>query len=178
MCFRRSRAFLLKIRRSDSFQYKLWETHYYKIALGWLSCLRYLARITRPPQRWFSLLCCARLWDQFASRLSWESSLLWVVLLSMCSTASLSCVFAFVFNGPPWLHLGASSETPKVGDTWFWFWCCPPSSVSAVAGDGLVPVLLHQSAPDCRLKWKIIDGQLKTNDRWLHQSYPMNSVVL
>ena len=105
MCFRRLRAFLLKTRRSDSFQYKLWETHCYKIALGWLSCLRYLARITRPPQRWFSLLCCARLWDQFASRLSWESSLLWVVLLSMCSTASLSCVFAFVFNGPPWLPL-------------------------------------------------------------------------
>ena len=51
MCFRRLRAFLFKTRRSDSFQYKLWETHCYKIALGWLSCLRYLARITRPPQR-------------------------------------------------------------------------------------------------------------------------------
>ena len=86
----------------------------------------------------------------------------------MCSTASLC--FCLCVQRPTMVALGASSEIPKVGDTWFWFWCCPPSSVSAVAGDGLVPVLLHQSAPDCRLKWKIIGGQLKTNDRWLHRS--------
>ena len=121
MCFRRLRAFLFKTRRSDSFQYKLWETHCYKIALGWLSCLRYLARISRPPQRWFSLFWCARLWDQFASRLSWESSLLWVVLLSMCSTASLSCVFAFVFNGPPWLPLEHRLRHQKSGTPGFGF---------------------------------------------------------
>ena len=85
--------------------------------------------------------------------------------------------FCLCVQRPTMVALGASSETPKLGDTWFWFWCCPPSSVSAVAGDGLVPVLLHQSAPDCRLKWKIIGGQLKTNDRWLHRSCRAHSVL-
>ena len=78
-----------------------------------------------------------------------------------------------LFNGPPWLPLehpisSQKPETPGVG---------PPSSVSAVVADGLVVPVYCTTAPDCRLKWKIIGGQLKTNDRWLHRSCRAHSVL-
>ena len=100
---------------------------------------------------------------------NWAQFLPWLVQeFSMTSESSY-----WLFNGPPWLPLehpisSQKPETPGVG---------PPSSVSVVVADGLVVPVYCTTAPDCRLKWKIIGGQLKTNDRWLHRSCRAHSVL-